>query len=239
MDTPITENPTETPAPAQTPPQSEAEAQLASIPSEGPTPRPVPESAIKAPQPETERLDDLIETVAPSAAHRDQRIIGPDDSSFNGFDRTYTQKPLSFFAKTEFIRVIGKAVDRALSSGDGISFSSLVGSNMLNGGTSTDVFIQAIAKLAEDAPDLLKEIYMISLGVPRHERVIVGEIFEMPHDDETGAGGLSDDDGFAIMETFVAQNAKTLTDFFAVRLRKIATQVQEAVASNSDQTQAQ
>lgn len=218
-DTPVAENPfTEQPEAA---------------PEPAPTPDPAPAAAPTPPPTEAEKVDDLIETVAPSAAVREQRIFVLDDTSpYNGFDRTYTQKPLSFFGKTEFVRLIGRAIDNALSGDDGVSITQLVGVGNLNDLTTTDVFIKALARLAEYAPDLLKQSYMISLGVPRHERDVVSNILDMSNDPESG-GGLSDDDGFAIMETFVAQNAKTLADFFTVRLRKIVEQTTAAVNTST------
>lgn len=227
MDTPATQQP----APSAVP----EEQQVETIVTEGPAPVEIPEGAIKEPPTEAEKVDELIETVAPVAALREQRILAPADSQFAGFDKTYVQKPLSFFGKTEFVRVVGKGVDTALGEGGGgLSITSLFGNiGSISDLSSTDVFVKLIARLAENAPELLKDAYMISLGVPRHERMIVSEIFDMPHDPDTGAGGLSDDDGFAILDTFVAQNAKTLTDFFAVRLRKTVKDVQEIVSAQT------
>lgn len=213
--------------PAENPFTEQPEAAAPEAPSAPP---------VEAPQPpsEQERVDELIETVQPSAAIRSQRIFVNDPTSpYNGFDKTYVQKPLSFFGKTEFVRIVGKAIDAALSGEDGTSVTQLIGVGSLNDLSQADVFIKALARLAEYAPDLLKSAYMISLGVPRHERDVVSAILDMPQDDEAG-GGLSDDDGFAIMETFVAQNAKALSDFFTVRLRKIVEETTAAVNQTQD-----
>ena len=183
---------------------------------------------------EGEKIDNLVETVSPEAAHRPQRIAGPKDTPFEGFDRTYVQKPLSFFGKTEFVRLISHAIDNAMKGEDGLSITKLMGVTSMQELTSADIFVRALVRLAENTPDLLKDVYMISLNVPRHERDIVSQIFDMPAE-EDGTGGLSDEDGIAIMNTFVEQNAKALMGFFRDEMPKVVERTQKLLGA---QTQA-
>lgn len=183
-------------------------------------------------QTEAEKVDELIDAVAPPVKKREQRIAGGPGSPFEGFDKTYTQQKLSFFGKLEFVRLSSRAISKAMTASDGeeaVNLTDLIGVQSAQDITSADVFIRAIARLAEFAPEIVKDIYMISLNVPAHEREIVAAILDEPFDDETQTGGLSDDDGFAIMETFVAQNARVMRDFFREKLPQIAEQVRKAV----------
>lgn len=188
---------------------------------------------------EAQKVDELIESAAPIMKRREQRIAAGPDSPWPDFDKTYTQQKLSFFGKLEFVRLISKAVDAAISNHDGstgIRIADLIGVNSFEDIQRADVFIQAIVRLTAHAPDLIKDIYLISLNVPGHERPIVASIFDEAHDEETGQGGLSDDDGFAIMETFIAQNARVMRDFYQEKVMAIVTMVQEALAPPLDPT---
>lgn len=132
----------------------------------------------------------------------------------------YTQKPLSFFGKIEFFSVVGKAVDKALSEGTSITdlldVPDINSSNPLGSGMQeADVFITAIAKISQHAPELLKDLYTVILAVPRGERERVKELFE----------NLSDDDGIGILETFVDQNWEVLTNFFKEKILPLSNKI--------------
>lgn len=181
---------------------------------------------------EEEKVDELIDAVAPPVKRREQRITASDGSPFEGFDRTYVQQKLSFFAKLEFIRLVSRAINRAMGkdeSGDAIDLGALLG-GVSGDATQTELFIMAVTRLAEYAPEIIKDIYMISLNVPAHERPIVAAIFDEPYDEDAQTGGLSDEDGLAILETFVAQNGKVMRDFYLTEMPKLGSQIQEALA---------
>ena len=129
---------------------------------------------------------------------------------------TYTQRPLSFFGKIELFSILGTAVEGALSGG-GVSVADLI-DDVPTGDASNfkeaDSFVKSIAKLVQYVPDLLKDLYVIALGVPREEREYVKSVMELP---ET-QGGLTDDQGIQILEVFIAQNWDVLLDFFKSKL---------------------
>lgn len=187
---------------------------------------------------EAQQVEELLEAIQPSAAHRTQLIAGHPDGLYSEFSKTYVQKPLNYFGKVELIAAFGQATRQAYESGVSAAdlSSSIAG---LNGGStssaSLDQWLGVLAALAEAAPDLLKRLYFISLGVPRHERALVAEIFDEPFDEKSGRGGLSDDDGLEILSTFIAQNGKVLTDFFSERLPKIV----QAAVKHTNQSPAQ
>jgi hypothetical protein len=163
--------------------------------------------ATKAPAKETE---DALEVLEPDVTEREVDL---------GEGYVYTQKPLSFFGKIELFSVTGKAVDKALS--DGASIGDILGdvpdiNNPLSTSTSeADVFISAVVKIAEHAPELLKDLYCVILAVPRGERERAKELFE----------NLSDDEGIKILEVFVDQNWEVLTNFFKEKILPLSNKI--------------
>ena len=179
-----------------------------------------------------ETVEDLTESIEPSAAHKTV-TIGQGD-----FSRTYTQKPLSFFQKLEVFGLLGETLDKSMSGPDGLTLAELldgpgsVGSTLSDQNfTDADTFVKAIARLVQYAPDLLANLYLIVLNVPRGERFLIRDLMELPEDE----GGLSDEDGFGILETFVDQNWTVMVDFFNSRVvplfNKVTQKVQESQPS--------
>lgn len=135
----------------------------------------------------------------------------------------FTQRPLSYFGKIELISVLGNVLDKALAEG-GMSISDLLEDVPVNdpGALSeADQFIKSIARIVSFAPDFLKELYVIALNVPRGDRDYVKSVMELPEDE----GGLSDDQGIQILETFVDQNWEVLLDFFRNRIVPLVSRV--------------
>lgn len=129
----------------------------------------------------------------------------------------FTQRPLSFFGKIEVFGALGGAVEKALQGG--LSLGEILedvpdSKSSVSEFAEADQFIKSIARLVQYAPDFLKELYVISLGVPSGERDYVKMIMELPEDE----GGLSDDQGIQILETFVSQNWDVLLDFFTKKI---------------------
>lgn len=176
-----------------------------------------------------DKTDELIEAVAEVAPHRDQRVHYTE-GDFE-FDKTYTQRPLSFFGKLEFTKITARGIKKLADAGS--SIGDITGANVtsvedLREQNSIDVLVNMLTSLAMEAPDLLMEIYMISLNIPSYERQLVAEIWEKPVS-EDGGGGLTDEDGLAIMNTFIDQNGKVLADFFRLELPKVVKNAQEAM----------
>lgn len=152
---------------------------------------------------------DEVEVLEPAAPSYNF-TFGKDDDRV-----TYVQRPLSFFGKMELFSVLGAAVDQAMAAGD-LSLNDIF--NIPTADVSdlkeADLFIGAVAKVVQHVPELLKDIYCISLAVPRHEREYVKELMEAPVDE----GGLSDDDGIRLLNNFVDQNWDAMLDFFSAKM---------------------
>jgi hypothetical protein len=132
-----------------------------------------------------------------------------------GFDQPFVQDPLSFFERNELFGVLAAALDRAL--GDGQDIASLISSldidevtarRMLQGGVTRDVMATAnlvtpLLGLVSSYPDLLQDIYLIALSVPKSQRELVRE----------GLVQIDDETGFGIFDAFVDQNAEDLKRF--------------------------
>jgi hypothetical protein len=174
----------------------------------------------------TQPAEDSTEILEPSAQLRTIHLgVEPNV-------KTYVQKPLSFFGKMEIFSVLGGALDKAMSGDDGLSLNELLNGPGELGGSVTaenfrdaDTFVKAIGKLLQYAPDLFLDLYVVILAVPRGEREVVKE--QMRHNEEDG--GLSDDDGFGILETFIDQNWDVMADFFGARIQPLIEKVSNKV----------
>jgi hypothetical protein len=164
-----------------------------------------------------------MEVIVPNRDNRDQ-TIGLRENAV-----TFTQRPLSYFGKMEWYSLLGQALDAMLSEDSGISITQMLGSvNVRGGGLSmsdfrdADQFIKAITRLMVYAPDFLEDSYCIWLGVPRGDRGWTKELMRQPEE----AGGLSDDDGLMILQTFIDQNIDAIESFFVERVPKIFRRIQ-------------
>lgn len=143
--------------------------------------------------------------------------------------QTYIQRPLSFFQKLEVFSVLGGALDKSMSGPDGLTLSEVFETQKEDQRNlrDADTFVKAIIKLVQYAPDLLANLYVVILGVPRGERALITELMIAPREE----GGLSDEDGLGILETFVEQNWDVMVDFFTSKItplyQKINSKVQE------------
>lgn len=174
-----------------------------------------------------EILREELDDIDPNVAYRTQ-VLGRGEAT-----RSYTQKPLSFFGKLQFFEVLGRAIEQAMTGDDALSLNTLFAgpsvTRQADGGiTVTDVedadtFVRGIAKVAMYAPDMLADLYCIFLNVPVGERAWAKATMALSDED----GGLSDDDGIAILETFFAQNAGTMRDFFVERLMPLLGKLRE------------
>lgn len=177
---------------------------------------------------EEEKVDDLVtstnEVKAPKV--REQHL------KYLDFEKTYKQSKLSFFGKLELSRIVGKALGQAAEGGLGLR--ELAQDANLN---NVDGIMKVFASVAEHVPDLWLNIYMLALGVTDIEKPLVKEILTQSHDEETGEGGLSDEDGIAIMETFIDQNGKALRDFFRDALPKLWTRFQKELEISTSNTE--
>lgn len=152
-----------------------------------------------------EELDRELEVLEPSAQNKDWTFTDGE------ITRVYTQKPISFFRKIEFLSLIGNAVDSLSDSGKPLNLAE-----MFSGEATVDSFVAIISRVAAEIPETLQDAYCIFLDVPKNER----EWFKWVSDRD-----LSDNDGFDILERFVEQNAEDMQDFFANKGQKLVNKI--------------
>lgn len=167
--------------------------------------------------------EEILDSIVPNAEPRAWKI-GPE-----GMERTYIQKPLAFIAKMQWFSLVGGVLDKALSGENAMSLNGLFsapgrpGQLRAEDFRDADTFVQAIGKLLAVAPDFLVDSYVIWLNVPDYDREIVRQMMVLPADE----GGLSDEQGLEIIETFLDQNYDQLASFFGERLGALQARVQK------------
>ena len=92
-----------------------------------------------------------------------------------------------------------------------------------------ELFAQMLLKLVSQAPEMLRDLYVIALGVPRGRREYVKTLLELNEED----GGLSDEQGVKIIETFVDQNGEVLMRFFEERISPLVEKFRRVLAPAS------
>lgn len=174
-------------------------------------------------------LEEFMDTVRPPTKVREQRIAGLEGSEFEKFDKIYEQRRLSFFGKLEFTRTVKRFLD------DDERLAELIAQlRASDNDERISALVQLVLTMVEQGPETAKQIFMQALNVPEQDRWIVSGILDQPHDDDTGQGGLNDDDAMAIIETFVDQNAKAMRDLFFDRMRQLGERVQEILSQTQD-----
>lgn len=123
---------------------------------------------------------------------------------------TIVQKPLTFFGKIELFSVLSVSLNKVLDKG--VSIGELLDvpesdSLPISGDASkeADIFIKSITQVLQYAPEALGDIFCVILAVPRNNR----DEFKVRLEED-----LSDDQAFAVLNTFVDQNWEILVDFF-------------------------
>jgi hypothetical protein len=183
-----------------------------------------------------EESEAAAEAIQPSTETRTWVIEGPDAAG-NPITREYIQEELSFFNKQEFITLLTKYVERFISGELGVSLTELFQGDLRSRvNIPTDLspeaaesmvkenesLIMAVIRVVQSIPELQHQIFLLSLGVPRNERDWAVATMTGP----VSRGGLNDDQGFAILKTFVTQNAQAIRDFFAEKGRDFVEHVQ-------------
>jgi len=179
----------------------------------------------EAPQPEgqAQEQEDVVDLLRPKAEPREWKL-GKGE-----YSRAFVQRPLSFIAKMQWFSLIGEVLDKAMSGDDRLSINNLFDAPSTGrGGRLTvedfrdaDTFVQAVGKLLVHAPDFLTKSYCIWLSVPDYERDYVKQLMELPPEE----GGLTDEQGVQIIETFIDQNYEALDSFFRDKLAGLAARI--------------
>lgn len=164
-----------------------------------------------------EEKEDVLHAIVPNDEPKEVVL------TLDGADRTYVQAPLKYFRKMEFFGLVGRTIDEAMSGEDGLTVNSIFGANTptsvgelaASDFGDLDSFLALVAKIANYAPDFLKDCYVIWLDVPKRERVWAREALD----------NLEDEAGLAIIETFIDQNWDSIERFFTERIRSVANRV--------------
>jgi hypothetical protein len=173
-------------------------------------------AATKAKPEAMEESDEILDTLAPAEIYYE---IGEGDEKI-----VFVQKPLTFFGKIEFFSVVGKAVQKILI--DGGSLSELLDTPefdptvpLASSVTDADVFVKALSKIVEAAPELLKDLYLVILAVPKGQRDYYALRLEE----------LTDEQGMQILDVFVDQNWEVLTSFFTEKMLPLYNKISQKV----------
>jgi len=162
----------------------------------------------------TVETTDPVEVLEPVAQEKFIQI-GEGDNAM-----VFTQKPLSFFGKIEFFSVVGKAVERILSDGatlgELLDVPSYDGAALSQSASDADIWIKALSRVVQNAPEILSDLYCIILAVPRQQREYVSQLLEAE---------LTDDQGMEILDTFVDQNWEVMVSFFKERMLPLADKI--------------
>lgn len=203
-------------------------------------PQPAPKVEREPEPSEKEKIDALIAAVdAIDDSPREQRIAGSSSSVYKEFDRTYIQRKLGIMGGLKFVRIIGKALDNAITGEDAPSLNDIIGIGSfadLSGMSGIDAFTKIITRLSMYQEDLITQIYMLALNVPVGEQPIVKEIMDSPPEDD-GTGGLTYEDGTQILKVFVAQNSEELVRLFRQEAPNMVKIVQGAISKQDSSTQ--
>ena len=166
---------------------------------------------------ETTEVDETLEVLAPSEVYYKLAEGQPDEL-------VLVQKPLTFFGKIEFFSVVGKAVQRILIDGGSLSellntpdFDSSV--PLASNVTDADVFVKALSSIIEAAPELLSDLYLVILAVPKGQR----EYYALRLEE------LTDDQGMQIIDVFVDQNWEVMVSFFKEKMLPLYNKISKKV----------
>lgn len=201
------------------------------------------EAVEETPEAEEAEVEDVVGTLVPRSEPRTWEIkqLDPDvkekGESKVVASETYVQKPLSFFGKIELFALLSETIDDAMSGPEGASLSNLLEGPRIRGGqldtadiVDADAFVKTITKLARHSPEMLQDAYAIILGVPGEERAWFKYVITGPAD----RGGLADEEGFEILETFIDQNWEALQSFFGDRISQLVKRGQAKQKKDQD-----
>lgn len=206
--------------PAGAPPSNDSPT----LPTEPAAEQPVAEQPQpKASDEATKTEEDVLEVILPSAEPRTQKILATNGEPV----REYVQKPLSYFRKMAFFKLLAKALRKIVDEGGPEAIGDLltggVGDRNLASLAQTDFddaggFMRFVTAIVEEVPDMLEDAYVIWLSVPPGERewakaAMRGDLAEIQP--------LSDEDGVEILKVFVVQNWEAMQRFFTVHAREV------------------
>ncbi len=167
---------------------------------------------IKQAEEQQEQLDKEIEVFEPVALAVDRTL------EFGGQTKTYTQHEMGFMTKLKFFQLLSGTIRLASEDTEGGTsafLDEIFGSLDQSGPSSANAMFGGLMRLVELSPEFIENAYMFALSVPVNERDWAKAALE----------NLTDEEGIDILETFVAQNAESIHDFFTKHLARIGKRV--------------
>lgn len=161
--------------------------------------------------------------------------------------RQYVQEELSFFLKQDFIVLMNRYLDQFIGGEFGLSMKDLfegdlrqriqipdkVDPEVVQKSIEENIgMIQAIIKIIDKIPGFQHDIVVIALGIPEEERKWALRVLRGP----ISRGGLTDDQGFLILKTFITQNARAIRDFFESKGRDLMEHAQREILGEDSET---
>lgn len=173
-----------------------------------------------------DEIDEQIEVFEPAPTRKavERTFTHPD-----GTEKVFVQKELGFLNKTRFFRLLAGTLRLASETEDNPTdflqqaFGDVIGPDGEALG-DTGSFVTALFHLVELVPDFLEQSYVLILQVKPEDQVwFLAALEEI--DDETGVD---------IIDVFVAQNGKSIRNFFDKRLRNLGKRISQELNLNQE-----
>lgn len=190
---------------------------------EAPTPAPAEAEQEVKPDPLEKEAEDVMEAIMPSAEPVERKLMHEDGEQVIA---VYTQKPLSYFRKMQFFRLLAKGLKKAIDDGGPEVVADLFGGPLdrsIGGLSQADFddagqFMNFVLSIVEQAPDIIEDAYVIWLAVPPGQREWAKAAMR---GDLEGVEPLSDEEGVDILKVFIAQNWSAMQAFFKVHAKEV------------------
>lgn len=158
--------------------------------------------------------------------------LGGDTNEYS----RYMQKPLGYIQMMRFMGLVTNAMSEAVKAGGTIAMEDLWGGEGLSWRergerlrsqdfADAGSFAAMALKLISYSPNFLLDCYVLWLDVPPHEKEWAKRVMASPWRPEDGKWGLKEDDGFAMIETFIDQNFEDIRSFFVEKLPRLMLRI--------------
>jgi hypothetical protein len=187
--------------------------------------RPAPSTDAQENSAEMSEAEEDLEILVPKTAAKEWKI-GSEGPDGNGVVRTYIQQELSVLGFAQWTGLVGEFLDKAMSGENALTLNALLSPPQLpqagqkltmQSFQDADVFVHAIGKLVQFAPEFLGKSVCIWLDVPDYEWDLVQALMRQ----SPASGGMSHDMFQEILEIFIDQNYGEINRFFRTRQRQI------------------
>lgn len=148
----------------------------------------------------------------------------------------YIQKPIGYIQMMRFMGLVTNAMSEAVKAGGTIAMEDLWGGEGLSWRergerlrsqdfADAGSFAAMALKLISYSPNFLLDCYVLWLDVPVHEKEWAKRVMAQPWRPEDGKWGLKQDDGLAMIETFIDQNYEDIRSFFVEKLPRLMLRI--------------